>query len=253
MDKDANSYTKYWLHKIDKKTLKNLHKEKILGAEKKRSLLIKKIEINDKIILFTTLDINKSKNIRFIGYTMVDEVYDDGDNLYKHYYSPRKLKLKGIKYFTDPVIAKDLATELNFIENKKKPANYFKSEYREINKEDFNKIRNKSGLSKEYPAIFEKVSFTTDQFLLNSIKGIYYFLRKNEKNNQIEIKKFLKLLNTFLQPFALSKTHKEIEEFYSINAWKLGFKHKPSRDPDKFFTLYNRRGQKRTFSYISLD
>ena len=41
--------------------LRQLDSTKILGAEKKRSIVLKKIEPNDKIILFSTLDIRYNK------------------------------------------------------------------------------------------------------------------------------------------------------------------------------------------------
>ncbi len=233
--------------------MRQLHDEKILGSKSRRSRLIKDIEVNDKIILFTTLNLNKSKNISFIAYTMVDEALENNETFYNYYNSSKKLKLKGIKYFANPIVAKDLAKSLKFVENDKKPSNYFNAEYKEIDEEDFKKILIKSSLSREYPAYFEKVSMTLDEFLLNSISGLYNILKKNEKRNQIEIKAFLTLLSLFLQPYGISKSYGELEGFYSKNAWKLGLKHNPARDPDKFFTLYNRHGKKREFGYISLE
>lgn len=224
-----------------------------MGAEKDRSLAIKNIEENDKIIIFTTLNLNKSRNISFIAYTMVDEVLENDEILYDHYNSSRKLKLKGMKYFTNPIVTKDLAKSLKFIKNDKKPSSFFKSEYREISKEDFKKILNKSSLSTEYPTYFEEMSFTLDEFLLNAIKGLYNLLRKTEKRNQIEIKTFITLLNQFLQPYEISKSYNEIGEFYSKNVWKLDLKHEPSRDPDNSIFLYNSQGKKRKFGYISLN
>lgn len=250
---DPSNQSKYWLHKFDKNLLKQLNTSKILGAEKKRSIILNKIKTDDKIILFSTIHIDKLKIICFIAYTMVEEIYKDNEIIYDHYYSPKKLKLKGIKYFTEPIIAKDIVADLTFIENKKKSANYFKSEFREITEEDFKNIIRKSSLTKEYPAYFEEVSYTLDDFLLNSIKGLYLVIKKTENRNQFEIKMFLKLLRKFLQEFDINKSNDEIEEFYAKNVWKLGFKHNPSRDPDKLVALYNRLGKKRNFSYISLE
>ena len=71
---------------------------------------------------------------------MVEETFDDKKNLYNLYKSTRKLRLKGIKYFINPVVAKDLSKDLNFIKNPKKPSDFFNAEYREINEDDFNKI-----------------------------------------------------------------------------------------------------------------
>ena len=39
-----------------------------------------------------------------------------------------------------PISTKDVAESLDFVKDKKKSANYFKSEYREISKEDFLKM-----------------------------------------------------------------------------------------------------------------
>ena len=244
---------KYWIHKFDKGLLKQLDASKTLGAEKKRGKILKDIKPNDKIILFSTLDLDKQKNISFFAYTMVKETYKDGKSLYNHYESPKKLKLKGMKYFTDPLVAKDMANDLEFVADKRKSASYFKAEYREITEEDFKTILRKVSLTKEYPAYFENVSFTLEDFLLNSINGLYNVIKRTEKRNQFEIKLFIKLLKKLLNEYGISKSYDEIEEFYARNAWKLGFKHNPSRDPDKFVALYNRLGKKRNFSYISLE
>ena len=249
----ASNESKYWIHKFDKNLLKQLNAQKKLGAQNKRSTVLKNFEPNDKIILFSTLDLDKQKKISFIAYTMVEDIYQDNETLYDHYNSSKKLDLKGIKYFTEPIVAREISSELSFIKNKDKSAEYFKAEYREISEEDFKKIFKKTSLTKEYPAYFEKVSYTMDDFLLNAIKGLYAIIKITETRNQFEIKMFLKLLKKFLQEYDLSKSYDEIEEFYAKNVWKLGFKHNPSRDPDKFVYLYNRSGQKRNFSYISLE
>ncbi len=245
---------KYWIHKFDKNLLQQLHTSKTLGAAKERSVSVKNIEPNDKIILFSTLDIDKKKKISFIAYTMVKETYKDHKTLYNHYNSPKKLKLRGIKYFNDPLVARDMVADLDFIKNKKNSSEYFKSEYREISEDDFKKIFRGSSLTKDYPAYFENVSFTLEDFLLNSINGLYEVTRRTEKKrNQFEIKFFIKLLKKLLSGYGISKSYDELEEFYAKNVWKLGFKHNPSRDPDKFVALYNRLGKKRNFSYISLE
>lgn len=251
--KITSNESKYWIHKFDKKLLRQLNNKKILGAEHEKSKSLKKFEPNDKIILFSTLDIDKQKKISFIAYTMVEDIFQDTETLYNHYNSPKKLRLKGIKYFTDPVVARDIASELSFIKNQEKSAAYLKAEYKEISEEDFKKIIKRTSLTKEYPAYFEKVSYIMDDFLLNAIKGLYAIIKTTEKRNQIEIKTFLKLLKKFLNEYNISKSNDEIEEFYAKNVWKLGLKHIHSRDPDKFVILYNRFGEKSNFSYISLE
>lgn len=245
--------TKYWLHKFDKDLLRQLDNTKILGAEKKQSRLIKLIEPNDKIILFSTLEIDKHPTICFIAYTMVEKTFDEDNNLYNKFESIKKLKLKGIKYFSEPIVAKDLVADLTFIKNSKKPSNSLSSDYRQIIEEDFNKILIKANLSKKYPYNYDEISFNLDEFILNSMKGLHRVIKETYPKNQLEIKSFLKLLRKFLSGQGISKDLEELEEFYSYNAWKLNFKHNRSRDPDLSVAIYNRSGNKRIFSYISLE
>lgn len=184
---------------------------------------------------------------------MVDEVFQDDALLYEHYESPKKLKLKGIKYFTTPIVTRNLASKLKFVENKNKSAEYFKAEYREISGEDFQTILNKSSLTKEFPAYFESLTFNLEEFLLNLINVHYYLILKFETRNQIEIKTFIKLLKNSLKVYNIPKSYEEIEDFYAKNVWKLGFRHQTARDPDQIVTLYNRDGKKRNFSYLTLE
>ena len=244
--------TKYWIHKIDKSVLKQLNNQKILGAAKEHNKPIKSVESNDKIVLFSKLNIGGTEAIRFIAYTMVDEIYSDHKTLYDHYNSTKKMKLKGIKYFTNPIMVKDLAKSLKFIKNEKRCYNSLRAEYKEIDEEDFKNILHKSSFSKIYPSYLEKLTFTSEEFLLDSIKGVYDLLKKTENRNQIEIKTFIKFLQNFLGSYGISKNYEEIEEFYAKNVWKLGFKHNTSRDPDKFVFLYDSLGKKRRFGYINL-
>ena len=90
-----------------------------------------------------------------------------------------------------------------------------------------------SELSKKYPSEYEELTFTYDEFILDSMRGLYKVIREIETKNQLEIKMFLRLLRKFLTEQGISKDLEELEEFYSKNAWKLNFKHNRSRDPDK--------------------
>lgn len=184
---------------------------------------------------------------------MVDDIIQNDNTLYKKYKSNKKLKLKGIKYFTTPIIAKDLSDELIFIKNPHKPSAYLSSEYREINKDDFKTIVKKSNVSKEFPTYFEELSFSMDEFILNSISSLFYILKNTSTNKQIEIATFIKLLTIILRQYGITKNYDEVKEFYSKNAWKQGFNHKTSRDPDKLIDLYSSTGKKRGFSYITLE
>lgn len=226
---------------------------KVLGAEKQQSFVIRSVNANDKIILVSTLNIGNKPKICFIGYTMVDKTYEDKKSLYKTYKAKKKLKLKGIKYFSEPIVAKDLANELKFVTNPKKSASYFKSEYKEIGKTDFEKILRTTSFTKICPIFYsEEVSFKMDEFLLKSIKALQNVLKRSYERNKIEIRSFIKLLKDYLLQYGINKNYEELLNFYGVNAWKLGFKHSPSRDPDKFVVLYNQNGKKNRLSYISL-
>ena len=245
--------TKYWIHKFDKDLLMQLDHYKILGSESSTNKTFNSIAPNDKIVLFTTLYIDKHPFTSFICYTMVENTFEDNKKCYNKYQSPKKLKLKGMKYFVNPVVAKELYNDLNFIKNKKYPLNYLKLEYREIEEEDFNKILSKAVITKNYPYNYDEISFKLDEFILNSMQGLYKVIKEIETKNQLEIKIFLKMLRKFLLEHGIYKDLEELEDFYSHNAWKLNFKHNRSRDPDRSVILYNRLGKKLIFSYISLE
>ncbi|MDR2624048.1 MAG: hypothetical protein LBC39_05700 [Methanobrevibacter sp.] len=247
--KSKNIESKYWIHKFPQALFKRLNKNKCLGGLSKKGIKIKDISPNDKVIIFTTF----RGNIQFIAYTMIDEIFSNDENLYDKFESRTKLKLKGIKYFSDPLVAKNIAKNLDFIGNIDKSAEYFRSEYREITKTDFYRIVGENQLTKDFPSYFEDFSFSGDDFLEFTIKSIYGIIKSTKKNHQIEIKSFLTYLKDALNNYGIKKSSDELIEFYAKNAYKFGFKHTPSRDPDKSVFLYNRSGQKRTFGYISLD
>lgn len=152
-----------------------------------------------------------------------------------------------------PISTKDVAYSLNFVKNKKKSANYFKSEYREISKEDFLKIYNKSNLIKSFPSYLEELSMSYKEFMLSTIKAVYNIIKQYESRKQIEIKSFLSILKKFLDQYDVNKSMIEIQDFYSRHAIELGFNHFPSRDPDKFVPLYLETGDTKNFAYISLE
>ena len=136
--KKVDNTQRYWFHRIDNlDVIPQIDKEKIIGSSKKQSLKIKKINPGDRIFLVT-----KRKNtIEFFGYTQVDETYVDEDILYGYYESRKKLKLKGIKYFSKPVPTTDMAQYLESEKIKKSSAKFFGQEYNELTKEDFIRIR----------------------------------------------------------------------------------------------------------------
>ena len=91
------------------------------------------------------------------------------------------------------------------------------------------------------------------EFMLSTIRAVYNFVKNVEKRKLIEIKTFLNLLKKFLDEYNINKSIAEIQEFYGRHAIELGFKHVPSRDPDKFIPLYFENGEKKNFAYINLE
>ncbi len=237
------------MHRVDIGVVGQINDTKSIAAQKLKSTAIRNIHAGDRILLLT----KRGNFIEFFGYTQVDEVYQDSNNLYDYYHSKRKLKLKGIKYFAQPVSTRDIADKLDFVKNKQKSYSYFKSEYREISKEDFTIIWKQAQLVKTFPAYLEEINMTGKEFMLSTINAVYKFVRHYEKRNQIEIREFLNILKKFLDEYDIKKSMSEIEEFYSRNAIELGFRHVPSRDPDKFVALYLSNGEKKNFAYIIFE
>ncbi len=221
----------------------------MIAAQKKRSTAISKIHAGDRILLLT----KRSNLIEFFGYTQVEEVYQDTNDLYDYYFSKKKLKLKGIKYFSKPISTIDVVEQLDFIEKKNKSSNYFRSEYREISKDDFTRIYKKANLIKTLPSYLEEITMSFKEFMFSTIRAVYNFIKHVEKRKQIEIRTFLSLLKKFLDEYNVNKSMAEIQEFYGRHAIELGFKHVPSRDPDKFVSLYLANGEKKNFAYINFE
>lgn len=240
---------KYWIHRINLDDLSSLNNEKCIGAVNEKSRLIKEVNANDLIFLVT----KRNNALEFFGYAKVEKVYHDNKPLYDYYKSKKKLKLKGIKYFTAPITTTDISENLSFVKNKKKSANFFKTEYREVSKEDFAEIRRKVVLTDEFPYYLDEFSMNLKEFILSTIKSVYIMVKHYETRNQIEIKKFLVILKKFLDGYGVNKSVSDLQEFYSRNAIDLGFKHIPSRDPDKFVPLCTYSGGKKNFAYISLE
>ena len=241
---------KYWYHRINTlDVLPKINQEKTIGSENKKSKKIKEISEGDRIFLVT----KRKSSIEFIGYTQVDETYVDDEVLYDYYESRKKLKLKGIKYFSKPLSTNEMSEYLDVITDKKKSANFFRSEYREIPKEDFIRIRKKANLVNYLPSYLEEYSAPLKEFLLNTIRAVFRMVKHYEKAKQIEIKHFLIILKKFLDEYGINKTMTDLQEFYGRNAIELGYRHVPSRDPDKFVPLYLSNGEKKNFAYIILE
>lgn len=244
--------TKYWIHKLDEKHFEVVHKKNILGSGSKRAKIIKNIESKDRILLCTSLSIKQRPALSFVGYGFVENIFDENKQYLGFDKSQRKIKLRGIKYFKEAVAIKDVADNLKFIKNKTKISGLLKSEYREISEEDFYVVIEKRRTTLNFPIYFERISYTTEEFLLNSIKGLFNVIKMTGNSDQIEIKVFLKYLHKMVNSYGISKSYEDIKRFYSENAWKLKFEHTPSRDPDKFITLYDPSSNPHTFGYIRL-
>ena len=244
----AGKSSKYWICQIDEEHLIRIDEQKILCVANSQSNAVKSVKAEDKILFFTPFQ----KSISFIGYGPVEDAFDDPAYLLESLKSRKKIKLKGIKYFTEPIPVKDIAGNLKFIKDKENLPYPFKSEFMEINEEDFNYITRRMNSSKTFPGYFEKLSFTMDEFLNSSIKGTYELVKNTEESNQIEIKEFVKLLHKFVNSYGISKSYEDILQYYSQNIWKLGFQHSPSRNPDKLVKLYGPRGNSHRFGYLKL-
>lgn len=247
--KKEDNHINYWIHRIDLDIIPQINETKCIGSVKKQSKTIKNIHAEDVIFLIT----KRNNFIEFFGYTKVDEICLNEDILYDYYESRKKLRLKGIKYFAQPISTKDISQDLNFVRDAKKSANYFKSEYKQISHDDFLTIRKKAKLIETLPSYLEEISMTFKEFMISTIYAVFNLVKHYHDSKQIEINKFLKILKKFLDEYGLKKSFEDIKEFYSRHAVELGFKHVPSRNPDLFVPLYTTMGRKTNFAYISLE
>lgn len=226
--------------------IEDIHENKILAA---KNLLPKKFKANDRLILFTTFN----RRVIFFAYTKVDEVIENNEVMYEIYSSRRKLKLKGIKYFVTPIPFRVVSNDLSFIPKFGNPSDAIRNQFKEIPKEDFLLIYNKSSLTKDFPTYFEDFAMSVEDFMLKTIEVVYGMLKLSGTRKQVEIKRFISILKKVLDKYGVEKTYDEVKEFYVKNVWILGFKHNPSRDSENAILLYTESGSKKSFSYISLE
>ena len=242
---------RFWIHRIDCRIIKDLNEGKVISAESKNSKLIKDLNKSDKILLLTKL--NNSSKIEFFAYAQIDEIYYDEEILYDYYKSNKKLKLKSIKYFSEPIATNDLASKLSFVKNKEKSANDFKAEYKIIPERDFTTIFESSNLVENYPDYLIEYNASLKEFMLTTIKNLIDLLKKYYNQNLILIKKFIRILKEVLSAYGIYRTNGELENFYSRNIYELKLRHIPSRNPAEFVPLYMPSGKSRNYSFISLD
>jgi predicted RNA-binding protein len=244
---------KYWIHRIDENIFSDIAENLILGSKKHQSRSIKNIKENDFIILYSNLNNVFNNRGVFISYTQVDDTFIEFNNLYDYYNSKNKLKLRGMKYFAEPIPYNSLIKDLEVFHNVKNPSSVFKSEYREISSSDFHKIKNNAKIVKKFPSYLKKISFNMEDFILKCILNLYNNIKCLTKINQMEISNFIELIVDALKVYGVETNYSFLEEFYSNNIWKLKFKHVPSRNPDKFVTLYSKSGKGVNFGYISFE
>ena len=247
--KDSDTHQKYWIHRVDAEIIHDIDEVPEIASKKRKSLTLNKLSVGDRILLVSKFN----NSLKFFAYTQVGELYQDNRKLHGYYSSRRKLRLKGIKYFSKTIPIAEVSAYLDFVNDSSKVSSYFKSEYREISKENFIHILRKSPLTKSSPPYLEDITMTFKEFMISTIKSVYRFVKHYEKRSQIEIKSFLKLVRKFLESYGIKKSMDEIQDFYSYYAIELGFRHIPSRDLDKFVPLYMSNGEKKNFAYISLE
>ncbi len=215
---------------------------------------MKEISPNDYIIFLTSAINGSSYNkLVFFAYSKVEYVYLDNSELYNYYKSKNKIKLRGVKYLGQPVPKNSIIKDLELFKDKKNPSSVLKSEYNEISKVDFHKIKNSNNIIKTFPSYLENLSFNLEEFIISSIQLVYNNIKLNTKTSQMEINKFIDLIYEVLKFYGVKKNRSYLKEFYSQNIWKLEYKHVPSRNPDKFVVLYNKSGRGANYGYISFE
>lgn len=247
MDEDSMKNIKFYIFKFDEKYLNDISKNKTLFSHKKKGVF-QKIKANDNILLLSKYN----KKLSFLAYTQVNRIIEGEDiDSNGNYVNPKKLELKGIKYFIEPIILKDISDKLECIKNPDKPSSSIQ-EYKEISFADFKYVYNQAQHTNNIPYYLRFKTYNIKEFILDSMKLLYDFLKEfNNGRNQIEIKTFIRLLKRLLSNYGIDLSYKELEDFYAHNVWQLAFKHNPSRDPNKFVYLYDPNGDKHNFSYIS--
>ncbi len=174
---------------------------------------------------------------------MVDRIYENDKKLFGYFESPKKILLKSIKYFKNPIV-------FTTIKDKVSVKNFSKKEIVEVTREDMEVILDCEHLVSEKPLYLSDITINYDTFLLNIIKTTYDLLNMNKKLKQMDINEFIKIVESILKNFNVKIPINEIKKYYSLNVWKLNFRHVPSRDSDKNMLLYDSIGKSKNFGYI---
>lgn len=248
----VDNENKCWIHTVDLSLVKSIDENNLIGFKKNERTknLSNKFFSGNEIFLVTRMD---NRYICY-GYTIIDEPIKNDVNLYGFYGNRFKLKIKRIKYFLQPVVIDDIRSILISIKSTGRVSDVLKvGQYREISQDDYKLIKRQSSTTGMFPVYFEVYSKNMKEFILNTCKSIYNILKAQKNQSPIEIIKFLSLLNVSLKGYGINKDADELKRFYSRYAHELGFKHIPSRDPEKFVVLLTPSGEKKNFAYISLE
>ena len=237
----CNENSNFWMINISPDYIQRVIDKQIFGARTKRSVNINKFRRKDILLLCTKFD----NQYVIIGVSMVDAIMVNDKKLFNHFLSDKKVTIKSVKYFENPIIINSIKEEVNV-------KNFTKKEFLQITKEESIFILQKEKLLNTKPLNLSKIEFNLDEFLLNSIKSTYHIITKDKSEKQMDIHDFINLWNEVLEILGVKKNIDELEKYYSHNIWKLNFKHVPSRDPDKNILLYDGNGKSKNFGYIIL-
>ncbi len=238
----CNENSNFWMVNISSDFIQRVIENQIFGARTKRSVNINKFRRKDILLLCTKFD----NQYVIIGVSMVDTILTNDKKLFNHFLSDKKVTIKSVKYFENPIVINSIKENVNV-------KNFTKKEFLQITKEEIIFILQKEKLLNTKPLNLSKIELNLDEFLLNSIKSTYYLLTKDKSEKQLDIYDFIKLWQENLEMLGVKKNQDDLEKYYSHNIWRLNFKHVPSRDPDKNVLLYDGTGKSKNFGYIILN
>lgn len=248
----VDNENKCWIHTVNPSFINPIDENNLIGFKKNERTknIPNKFFSGNEIFLVTRMN---NKYICY-GYTIIDEAIKNDINLYGFYENRFKLKIKRIKYFLHPIVIDDIRNKLDSIKSTGRISDVLKvGYYKEISQDDYKFIKKQSSTTGMFPVYFEVYTKNMNEFILNTCKSIYNILKVENNYSQIEITKFLSLLNVSLKGYGINKEVDELKRFYSRYAHELGFKHVPSRDSEKFVVLLTPSGEKKNFAYISLE
>ena len=237
----CNEDSNFWMINISPDYIKKVIDNKIFGALTKKSVNVNKFKPKDILLLCTKFE----NQYVIIGVSMVDTIKINSKKLFNHFLSDKKVSIKSVKYFENPIVINSIKEEVNV-------KNFTKKEFLQITREEIIIILMKEKLLNKKPLNLSKIEFNLDEFLLNSIKSAYHLITNEKNEKQMDIHVFIKLWQESLEILGLKKNLEDLENYYSHNIWKLSFKHVPSRDPDKNILLYDGTGKSKNFGYIIL-